>query len=313
MNDDKECESSSRALYQRYRQLMKPAPTQTTDAAVLYKDNLQRSETHENQLDRIMEAVKCAERKSKIATLPVRLPLLHRVIDPLQGLVLPAMAACLLIIVATFFIGNEPNVSVQRLVSLPASLTDVSDFITPVEPAQLSLMHRDYPQQQLFLLGVSTTQVVLVSDQKQRLQFIASQLDMLSEHPDFIANLNEHSQAWRSELVTEQGVEQAIGQLHHTLEQSQHVLIEWYRLGQLIESLRIALLVAEIRGDNTALREVQSLLLTHDVGSLNSTVVPKLADVTDEIMGLGAKGDALTRSDRRRLLRLTEQVNALLQ
>lgn len=314
MDNNNETDSPSRLLYQRYRQSMKSVPEQTASAEMLYKINRQRLDAREAQLDRVIDAIKRSEQKKQKVELSERLSLLHRIISSQQWIVVPSIAACMLIVVVMLLNSTGTDYPKQRVVLLPASLTDIADIIEPLEPAQLGLMRRDYLQQQLFQLGVSTTQVALMSDQSQQLQSLASQLQVLSEQSELFDNfLKNHSQAWRSKHATNNVVQQAIGRLHTDFESSQLALLGWYRLGQLTESLRISLLVAELRGDTTAFKDVQKLIVEHDPTSLDSDIVPKLGAVIDEIMQLSVNTAVLERSDRRKLLRLTEQVNALLQ
>ena len=114
-----------------------------------------------------------------------------------------------------------------------------------------------------------------------------------------------------SERASDRSVGNAITTMQQILAQSGEASIDWYSLGQTMESLRLALVIADDQDDLSALKDMRLRVAVTKVDRLQSAGLPELNRVLVEIYNL-SQGD-FSLDSRRRLMQYIDQLNVLLK
>lgn len=259
------------------------------------------------------------------------LNLLRKVRDSIAGataqLAIPAAAVCFLAfaLIAFFNFGNNTISENQTIASIPGALVDdgvISSIAASTgSKSGLGLTDSSSVSETLFQLGATTTQLEVSSalGEEALVENTVTMLDLLSaavESEEVAVNVQS--------LIKEAGLDQpssgaglttVLENLHQSLRDTDpsSQSFRWYRLGQLMESLRLALTLASEEGNNAALVEVRAMLNVFDLQSIDTPDSPELGVVLEKIAEKVSGSDALVVSDYRTLSNYTDQVFVLLQ
>lgn len=165
-----------------------------------------------------------------------------------------------------------------------------------------------------YSLGRSSTQlaVSLALKDESLLPFFATAFKRLESgvsSPEVTNKVKE-----LGELVSRQSEDRAIGdsiaELQQAVQQTSKAPVNGFALGQQIESLRLALVIAEDKDDLTALKEVSAGLFDLKLDQWHSAEVPALNKILTRIHALSQSN--LLLDERRQLQLLIQQLNLLL-
>jgi len=241
-------------------------------------------------------------------------------------LAIPAAAVCLLTFGLLAFFNTDRTIPAnQTIASVPEALVDerLSNSIAASvgSKTQLGLTDSSSVYETLFQLGATTTQLEVSSalGEDVLVENTVTMLDLLSgavESEQVAVNVQlliEEAGIARS--VPDTGLATVLGRLHQSLLDTDpsSQSFRWYRLGQLMESLRLALALASEEGNDAALVEVRGMLNDFDLQSVDTQSAPKLGDVLGKIAAKVGGGEVLGVADYRTLTSYTEQVFVLLR